>query len=104
MNPDEFRRAGHALVEWIATYREQLAAGTLPVQAQVGPGDLIAALPAAAPERGEPFTAVLADLDRLIVPGITHWNHPRFFAYFPSARPLPAVLADMVTAGLGAKR
>ena len=101
MTPDEFRRAGHALVEWIAAYREQLAAGTLPVQARVGPGDLIAALPAAAPEHGEPFTAVLADLERLIVPGITHWQHPRFFGYFPSGGSLTSVLGDMVSTGLG---
>jgi aromatic-L-amino-acid decarboxylase len=101
VTPDEFRRAGHALVEWIAAYREQLAAGTLPVQARVGPGDLIAALPAAAPEHGEPFAAVLADLERLIVPGITHWQHPRFFGYFPSGGSLTSVLGDMVSTGLG---
>ena len=101
MTPDEFRHAGHALVEWIAAYREQLAAGTLPVQAQVRPGDLLAALPATAPEHGEPFAAVLADLDRLILPGITHWQHPRFFGYFPSGGSLTSVLGDMVSTGLG---
>jgi aromatic-L-amino-acid decarboxylase len=100
MTPDEFRRAGHALVEWIAAYREKLVDGTLPVQAQVKPGDLIARLPAAAPETGEPFEQVLRDLDALVMPGITHWQHPRFFGYFPSAGSLASVLGDMASTGL----
>jgi aromatic-L-amino-acid/L-tryptophan decarboxylase len=101
VTPDEFRRAGHALVEWIASYRERLAAGDLPVQAQVRPGDLIARLPAAAPERGEAIDRILADLDTLILPGVTHWQHPRFFGYFPSGGSLTSVLGDMVSTGLG---
>ena len=101
MTPDEFRRAGHALVEWIAAYRERLAEGGFPVQAQVAPGELIGRLPAAAPEKGEPIDAILADLDRLILPGITHWQHPRFFGYFPSGGSLTSVLGDMVSTGLG---
>jgi glutamate/tyrosine decarboxylase-like PLP-dependent enzyme len=100
MTPDEFRRAGHALVEWIAAYREQLADGTLPVQAQVRPGALIDSLPAAAPESGVPFEQVLRDLDTLVMPGITHWQHPRFFGYFPTAGSLTSVLGDMVGTGL----
>lgn len=101
MTPEEFRRAGHALVEWIASYREQLASGALPVQSQSAPGDLISRLPAAAPEHGEPIDAILADLDRLILPGVTHWQHPRFFGYFPSGASLTSVLGDMVSTGLG---
>ena len=101
MTPDEFRRAGHALVEWIAAYRERLAAGTLPVQAQVAPGDLIARLPATPPEHAEPIESILADLDTLVMPGITHWQHPRFFGYFPTGGSLTSVLGDMVSTGLG---
>jgi aromatic-L-amino-acid decarboxylase len=101
VTPDEFRRAGHALVEWVAAYRERLAAGDLPVQARVAPGDLIARLPAAAPEQAEPVDAILADLDALILPGITHWQHPRFFGYFPTGASLASVLGDMVSTGLG---
>ncbi len=101
MTPDEFRRAGHALVEWIAAYRERLADGTLPVQSGMAPGDLIARLPVAAPEQGEPVEAILADLDRLILPGVTHWQHPRFFGYFPAGGSLTSVLGDMVSTGLG---
>lgn len=101
MTPEEFRRVGHALVEWVAAYRERLAAGELPVQARVAPGELIGKLPASAPERGEPMDAILADLDALILPGITHWQHPRFFGYFPSGGSLTSVLGDLVSTGLG---
>ncbi|HVN98441.1 MAG TPA: pyridoxal-dependent decarboxylase [Steroidobacteraceae bacterium] len=101
MTPEEFRRAGHALVEWIARYREQLAEGDLPVQSRLAPGELIARLPAAAPEQGEGFDAILRDLDALILPGITHWQHPRFFGFFPSGGSLASVLGDMMSTGLG---
>lgn len=102
MTPDEFRRAGHALVEWIAAYRERLASGELPVQATVGPGELIAQLPSVAPEQGEPFENILRDLDTLILPGVTHWQHPNFFGYFPAGASLASVLGDMISTGLGA--
>jgi aromatic-L-amino-acid decarboxylase len=101
MTPDEFREAGHALVEWIAEYREKLAAGAFPVQAPVAPGDLIRQLPASAPESPEPMDAILRDLDRLIMPGITHWQHPQFYGYFPTGGSLTSVLGDMVSTGLG---
>lgn len=101
MTPDEFRNAGHALVEWIAAYRERLARGDLAVQTTVRPGDLVRQLPTAAPEHGEPFASVLRDLDTLILPGITHWQHPRFFGYFPTAGSLSSVLGDMLSTGLG---
>ncbi len=101
MTPDEFRRAGHALVEWIADYRERLARAELPVQARVQPGEIIGRLPSAAPERGEPFEAILADVEALLMPGVTHWQHPRFFGYFPSGGSLASVLGDMLSTGLG---
>ena len=101
MTPDEFRRAGHELVEWIASYRERLAAGSLPVQSRLAPGELIARLSAAAPEQGQAFEAIMRDVDELIMPGITHWQHPRFFGYFPTGASLASVLGDMMSTGLG---
>jgi aromatic-L-amino-acid/L-tryptophan decarboxylase len=101
VTPDEFRRAGHALVEWIARYREQLAVGDLPVQSRARPGELIGRLPRAAPEQGESFEAILRDVDEFIMPGITHWQHPRFFGYFPSGASLASVLGDMLSTGFG---
>jgi len=101
MTPDEFRKAGHALVEWIADYRERAATGEWPVQSPARPGELLARLPAQAPEEGEAFDAILRDLDSLILPGITHWQDPRFFGYFPTAASLSSVLGDMASTGLG---
>ncbi|HEX9633725.1 MAG TPA: pyridoxal-dependent decarboxylase [Gemmatimonadales bacterium] len=99
MSPEEFRRHGHAAVDWVASYLERLE--TFPVLSRAAPGDLRAALPAAAPERGEPFDVILADVERLILPGITHWQSPNFFAYFSGNASPPAVLAELVSAGLG---
>lgn len=101
MTPDEFRRAGHALIEAIAAYREELARGSLPVQATVAPGAIAARLPASAPENGEPAEAVLADFHDLLKPGITHWQHPSFFGYFPANATLASVLGDLLSSGLG---
>jgi aromatic-L-amino-acid decarboxylase len=101
VTPDEFRRAGHELVEWIASYRERLATGSPPVQSRLRPGELVARLPAAAPEQGQGFGEIMRDLDELIMPGITHWQHPRFFGYFPSGGSLASVLGDMMSTGLG---
>jgi len=101
VTPEEFRRAGHAIVDWIAGYRERLAKGDLPVQSQVKPGEIIARLPHAPPEGPEPFEAILRDLDSIVLPGITHWQHPRFFGYFPTAASLSSVLGDLVSTGLG---
>jgi aromatic-L-amino-acid decarboxylase len=97
MTPEEFRHAGHALVEWIADYRERLARGEYPVQATVKPGEVIAQLPTAPPESPESFEAMLADLNRIVMPGMTHWQHPRFFGYFPSSGSLASVLGDMAS-------
>lgn len=99
MTPDEFRRYGHAVVDWIAAYQERLE--SFPVLSQVQPGDVRAALPRDPPEHGEPFDAVLADLDPLVLPGITHWQHPSFFAYFPANASGPAILGDLLASGLG---
>jgi aromatic-L-amino-acid decarboxylase len=99
MTPDEFRRYGHATVDWVASYLERLEA--FPVLAGVAPGDVRAGLPPAAPEQGEPFERILDDLDRLILPGITHWQSPSFFAYFSGNASPPAMLAELVSAGLG---
>jgi aromatic-L-amino-acid decarboxylase len=99
MSPEEFRQHGHEVVDWIADYWSRI--GDFPVRSQVSPGDVRAALPAEAPEQGEPFSAVLADLDRVVLPGTTHWQHPGFFGYFPANTSGPSVLGDLVSAGLG---
>ena len=101
MTPEEFRRQGHAAIDWIADYWAGL--DDLPVRSQVEPGDVRALLPASAPEQGEPFDALLADLDRVVVPGLTHWQHPRFFAYFPANSSPAAILGDLVSSGIGAQ-
>ncbi len=98
MSPDEFRKHGHRLIEWIAAYMERVE--TLPVLSRVEPGAIRAELPASPPEDGEDFEAVLADLDRVILPGVTHWSHPGFFAYFPSNASGPGILGELVSAGL----
>jgi aromatic-L-amino-acid/L-tryptophan decarboxylase len=93
-----FRDDGRAAVDWAASYLERV--DELPVLAQVAPGDLSARLPASAPEQGEPFSALLRDLDELIVPALTNWQHPRFFAYFAITASDPGVLAELITAAL----
>jgi aromatic-L-amino-acid/L-tryptophan decarboxylase len=99
MTPDEFRRHGRAVVDWIADYMERVE--SLPVLSQVQPGEVRAMLPPSPPERGEPFEAFLADVDRIIVPGITHWQSPNFFAYFPANASGPAILGDLLSSGFG---
>lgn len=100
MTPDEFRRLGHLVVDWIADYRARVAA--LPIQTTARPGDVLAALPRTAPERPEGFESVLRDLDGILLPALSHWQHPRFFAYFPSNGDLASVLGDFLSTGLGA--
>jgi len=99
MTAAKFRQHGRAVVDWIADYMEKVE--SLPVLSQVQPGEIRAALPAAAPEQGEAFATMLADVDRLILPGITHWQSPNFFAYFPANASGPAILGELLSAGLG---
>lgn len=99
MTPAEFRQHGRAVVDWIADYMEQVE--SYPVLAQVQPGEIRTMLPPTAPEQGEPFAAMLADMERIILPGITHWQSPNFFAFFPSNSSGPAILGDLLSAGLG---
>jgi len=98
MTPDDFRRHGHALVDWIADYLAHPE--RFPVLARVTPGAITAALPTEAPEAGEPFERVLADFERILVPGLTHWNHPGFMAYFAITASAPGILAELLAAAL----
>ena len=93
-----FREDGAAAVDWVASYLERLR--EQPVLAQVEPGELRARLPAAPPDGPEPFADVLRDLDEVLLPGITHWQSPRFFAYFATTGSEPAILAELLLAGL----
>jgi aromatic-L-amino-acid decarboxylase len=93
-----FRDDGHAAVDWVASYLDRV--DELPVLAQVAPGELSAKLPESAPEQGEPFANVLRDLDELIVPALTNWQHPRFFAYFAVTASEPGILAELIAAAL----
>ncbi len=100
MTPEEFRTAGHALIDWIADHRERIP--DLPVQARTGPGEVAAALEPSAPDHPQTFAAVLADLERVVVPGITQTQHPSFFGWFPSNASLSSVLGDIASGGLAA--
>jgi len=99
LNSDEFRKAGYRIIDWIADYRAGIEAR--PVMAKTAPGDVKAMLPASPPQQPESFDAILADLDRVVMPGITTWQHPRFFGYFPANALLSSVLGDYVSTGLG---
>ncbi|HEY7791654.1 MAG TPA: pyridoxal-dependent decarboxylase [Vicinamibacterales bacterium] len=99
MTPEEFRAAGHRLIDWIADYRATLAND--PVMAQTPPGAVKAKLPTAPPDSPEPIDAILHDLDTIIRPGLTLWQHPRFFGFFPSNALLASVLGDLTSTGLG---
>jgi len=98
MDPLAFREAGHALVDWIA---QNLYEGArYPVLARIAPGDIRSRLPATAPEEGESIEEIFSDFERILVPGLTHWNHPGFMAYFPSTGSGPGALAEFLTAAL----
>ncbi len=99
MTPDEFREIGHALIDWIAEYRARV--GDLPVMSQVKPGDVRKHLPAAAPEQGDGLDGLIDDLEHVLVPGLTHLQHPRNFSYFPANSELSSVLGDLLSSGLG---
>jgi aromatic-L-amino-acid/L-tryptophan decarboxylase len=99
MTPDEFRRHGHAVIDWIADYHSRIE--SLPVLSQVKPGEIRASLPAHPPVKGEPFEALLKDVENLILPGVTHWQSPNFYAYFPCNASGPGILGDLLSSGLG---
>ncbi len=99
MTPDDFRQQGYALIDWITEYLEGIE--QYPVASRVEPGDIRAAIPDHPPTEAEPFSDVLADLDRVLMPGITHWQHPSFFAYFPANTSYPSILGELAAAGLG---
>jgi aromatic-L-amino-acid decarboxylase len=101
MDLDEFRRHAHAFVDWMADYLARVE--TYPVRAQVKPGEIAARLPAGPPEHPEPMARIFADFERDVLPGMTHWQHPSFFAYFPANSSPPSLLAEMLTATLGAQ-
>jgi aromatic-L-amino-acid decarboxylase len=101
MDSDEFRKFGHEIVEWIARYWENIE--KYPVKSQAKPGSIKAALPEIPPSGSESFDSFLKDFDEVIMPGITHWQSPDFFAYFPANTSPPSVLAEMLTAALGAQ-
>src|SRR5450432_2438944 len=100
MSPEEFRRMGHLVVDWLADY--QLHPERFPVLSRVKPGEVTDALPESGPNRGEPMEAILHDFEQIIVPGLTHWNHPGFMAYFANTASGPGVLGEMLAAGLNA--
>ncbi|MBO0708351.1 MAG: aminotransferase class V-fold PLP-dependent enzyme [Candidatus Dormibacteraeota bacterium] len=99
MTPEEFRRRGHETVDWIADYLEHIE--EFPVLSRVAPGEIRAALPPHPPDRGEPYQAVLRDMNEIILPGITHWQSPSFFGYFPANSSGPSILGELLSAGLG---
>src|ERR1700682_5497311 len=101
MSAAEFRRFGHEIVDWIANYFEHIE--DLPVLAQIEPGDLKSQLPAAPPQDGESMEAILADVDRLIVPALTHWSHPSFFAYFATSTSAPGIFGELLSAAFDVK-
>ncbi|MGH7173539.1 MAG: pyridoxal phosphate-dependent decarboxylase family protein [Gemmataceae bacterium] len=99
MTPEEFRRFGHQLIDWIADYRMGIA--ERPVMAQTAPGEIKDQLPASPPQQPEDFAVVFRDLERILVPGLSHWQHPHFFGYFPANAALSSVLGDYLSTGLG---
>lgn len=99
MTPEEFRQHGKAVVDWIADYYEKVE--SFPVMSQVKPGAIRASLPKSAPLQGEPFEAMMRDVETLILPGITHWQSPNFFGFFPSNTSFPSIMGEMLSAGLG---
>ena len=99
MTPQQFREYGRAVVDWVADYYEGIE--TFPVLSQVKPGDIRKSLPAEAPSDGEAFEAMLQDIDKIIMPGVTHWQSPNFFAYFPANASGPAILGDLLSSALG---
>lgn len=101
MNNQEFRSHAHQLVDWMADYMENL--GEMPVKPDLKPGDIKNQLPASAPAQGEAFEQIFEDFKNIILPGMTHWQHPQFFAYFPTGGSEPSLLAEMLATTMGAQ-
>ena len=101
MSKEEFRRFGHELIDWISDYLENVE--DLPVMSQIEPGDLKAQLPASPPLKGEGMDQIIADVDRLIVPALTHWSHPSFFAYFATSTSAPGIFGELLSAAFDNK-
>lgn len=99
MTPEEFKLVGYRVIDWIADYRQRVE--QFPVMSQLQPGQVRERLPTAAPEQRESFDEILRDLDEIVVPGVTHWQSPNFFAYFPGMAPFASILGDLVSTGLG---
>jgi len=101
MNSNEFRKHGHELVDWLADYFENIE--SYPVISNIQPGEIYDKLPDAAPEASESMEKIMDDFNRIIMPGITHWQHPSFHAYFPANNSFPSILAELLTSGIGAQ-
>jgi len=101
MANEDFRRFGHELIDWVADYLERVE--DLPVLSQIEPGELKGQLPTTPPEKGEPMSEVIADVDRLVVPALTHWNHPSFFAYFATSTSAPGIFGELLSAAFDNK-
>src|SRR5258705_9168235 len=101
MSKEDFRRFGHELVDWVAEYLEHVE--DLPVLAQIEPGDLKSQLPSSPPQVGEPMEQIISDIDRLIVPALTHWSHPSFFAYFATSTSAPGIFGELLSAAFDNK-
>jgi aromatic-L-amino-acid decarboxylase len=99
MTPEQFRRYGRAVVDWIADYYERIE--TFPVLSMVEPGQIRSSLPVSPPQKSEAFEDILNDVTDLIIPGVTHWQSPTFFGYFPANASGPAILGDLLSSGLG---
>ena len=99
MTPEQFRQYGRDMVDWIAKYYEEIE--TLPVLSQAKPGEVRQKLPGSAPQEAEDFATILRDIDKVILSGITHWQSPNFFAYFPANASGPAILGDLLSSALG---
>ena len=99
MTPEEFRQFGRMVIDWIADYYTQIE--SYPVLSPAEPGQIRRSLPPAPPQQGEPFEHILADVERILLPGVTHWQSPNFFAYFPCNASGPAILGDLLSSGLG---
>ena len=101
MKPDEFRKHAHELVDWMADYMENVE--NYPVKSLVSPGEIFNKIPDSPPLNSEPFSAFMRDFEEIIMPGITHWQNPNFFAYFPANTSPSSILAEMLTSTLGAQ-